>query len=87
MHTGYGGFAISADPFPNPIILTFLQMYSAIVAVPSIRGGGEFGEEWHRGGRREMMVYTPGAASHLSNREIVSTISLPPRMTAIYHFS
>jgi prolyl oligopeptidase PreP (S9A serine peptidase family) len=92
MHTGYGGFAISADPFFNPIILTFLQMYSAIFAVPSIRGGGEFGEEWHRGGRREnrvceMMVYTPGAASHFSNREIVSTISLPPRMTAISHFS
>nr|QKM76213.1 prolyl oligopeptidase [Lepiota venenata] len=50
---GYGGFAISADPFFSPIILTFLQMYGAILAVPNIRGGGEFGEEWHKSGRRE----------------------------------
>ncbi|KDR68475.1 hypothetical protein GALMADRAFT_78538 [Galerina marginata CBS 339.88] len=55
---GYGGFATSADPFFSPIILTFLQTYGAIFAVPSIRGGGEFGEEWHKGGRRETKVNT-----------------------------
>lgn len=67
LRTGYGGFAISADPFFSPVILTFLQTYNAILAVPNIRGGGEFGAEWHRGGRRENKVccahcLIPGAA-------------------------
>ncbi|KAF9457998.1 prolyl oligopeptidase [Collybia nuda] len=50
---GYGGFSISIDPFFSPTILTFLQTYGAILAVPNIRGGAEFGEEWHRAGTRE----------------------------------
>jgi prolyl oligopeptidase len=50
---GYGGFNISVDPFFSPTILTFLQKYGAILAVPNIRGGGEFGEDWHKGGYRE----------------------------------
>ena len=47
---------MSVDSFYSPMILTFLQMYGAILAVPNIRGGGEFGDEWHRGGRRETKV-------------------------------
>ncbi|KAF8622425.1 hypothetical protein AX15_007009 [Amanita polypyramis BW_CC] len=50
---GYGGFGITADPFFSAVILTFLQTYGAIMAIPNIRGGGEFGGEWHRMGRRE----------------------------------
>ena len=53
---GYGGFAISANPFFSPVILTFMQTYNVILAVPNIRGGGEFGGEWHRLGRREHKV-------------------------------
>ena len=54
--TGYGGFTISISPFFSPSILTFLRAYGAILAVPNIRGGGEFGEEWHLGGARERKV-------------------------------
>ena len=53
---GYGGFAISATPFFSPVILTFMKTYNAILAVPNIRGGGEFGGEWHKAGRRETKV-------------------------------
>lgn len=53
---GYGGFSISIDPFFSPTLLTFLQKYGAILAVPNIRGGGEFGETWHNGGIREKRV-------------------------------
>nr|ACQ65797.1 prolyl oligopeptidase [Conocybe apala] len=53
---GYGGFSISIDPFFSASILTFLKVYGAILVVPSIRGGNEFGEEWHRGGMKQNKV-------------------------------
>ncbi|KIL67398.1 hypothetical protein M378DRAFT_74086 [Amanita muscaria Koide BX008] len=53
---GYGGFNVSIDPFFSPTLLTFLQKYGAILAVPNIRGGGEFGETWHSAGVRENRV-------------------------------
>ena len=53
---GYGGFTISINPFFSFAFLTFLQHYHAVLAVPNIRGGGEFGEDWHQGGTRERKV-------------------------------
>ncbi|THH14599.1 hypothetical protein EUX98_g9591 [Antrodiella citrinella] len=53
---GYGGFSISVPPFFSASVLTFLQMCGAILAVPSIRGGGEFGEDWHQAAIRAKKV-------------------------------
>ncbi|KAI0052627.1 prolyl oligopeptidase [Auriscalpium vulgare] len=53
---GYGGFSIAISPFFSASILTFLHAYKAILAVPNIRGGSEFGEEWHLAGTRERKV-------------------------------
>lgn len=54
--SGYGGFAVSAEPeFKSPN-LTFIQRYGAVLAIPNIRGGGEFGIQWHEAAMKERKV-------------------------------
>lgn len=43
-------------PFFGSVILTFLQTYGMVFALPNVRGGGEFGREWHEAGCRENKV-------------------------------
>ncbi|HEY7574502.1 MAG TPA: prolyl oligopeptidase family serine peptidase [Thermoanaerobaculia bacterium] len=49
---GYGGFAVSMTPYYSAGAL-LLAAADGIFAIPNIRGGGEYGEEWHQGGKRE----------------------------------
>jgi prolyl oligopeptidase len=48
--TAYGGFAISLVPGFDPEMLLWLEQ-GGVYVVANIRGGGEFGEEWHHGAR------------------------------------
>lgn len=49
---GYGGFGISLKPRFIPIIYPLLED-GAIFVQANLRGGGEYGENWHRAGMRE----------------------------------
>jgi len=49
---GYGGFSISLTPRFYPQIIPFLEDGGTFV-VANLRGGKEYGEEWHRKGMRE----------------------------------
>ncbi len=50
--TGYGGFNISIVPRFSTTYLAWLEA-GGMVAVPNLRGGGEYGQEWHQAGMRE----------------------------------
>ncbi|MDF1544877.1 MAG: prolyl oligopeptidase family serine peptidase [bacterium] len=50
--TGYGGFNISQKPRFSTTYFTWLDN-GGILATVNLRGGGEFGQEWHRAGMFE----------------------------------
>lgn len=50
--TGYGGFNISLTPAFDPANFVLLEA-GGIYAVANLRGGGEYGDEWHQAGMFE----------------------------------
>jgi len=51
MLTAYGGFGTVEGPSYRPDVPLWLEL-GGVYAVANVRGGGEYGEEWHRAGSR-----------------------------------
>ncbi|HZF49688.1 MAG TPA: prolyl oligopeptidase family serine peptidase [Polyangiaceae bacterium] len=66
--TGYGGYGISISPGFDEVDSILLEN-GFVQAVANIRGGGEFGDEWHRAGNltKKQNVFDDfaGCAKHL----------------------
>ena len=66
--TGYGGFNVSLTPSFSRTAYLWME-HGGIYAVANLRGGAEFGEEWHRAGmlgnKQNVFDDMIGAAEHL----------------------
>ena len=76
---GYGGFNISLSPAFSVGNLVWMEM-GGVYAQPNLRGGGEYGEEWHQGGMklRKQNVFDDfiAAAQWLIDNKYTSTPKL-----------
>ncbi len=61
---GYGGFAVTSTPAFSPGIVAWCEA-GGVYALAGIRGGGEYGEDWHRAGmlQRKQNVFDDFAAA------------------------
>jgi len=75
----YGGFSISMTPYFRVDQLAWLEM-GGVYAQPSLRGGAEYGEEWHRAGmfEKKQNVFDDfiGAAEYLIREKYTSSSRL-----------
>lgn len=73
---GYGGFNVSLTPSFSVSNAVWMEN-GGIFAVPNLRGGGEYGQKWHDGGRKlnKLNVFKDfiAAANYLKNNKYTST--------------
>lgn len=50
---GYGGFNVNLTPVFSPSRIVWMQHLNGILVVANLRGGNEYGEEWHQGGIKQ----------------------------------
>lgn len=48
---GYGGFSVNMTPFFSSSYIALLEQ-GVVIAIPNLRGGSEYGEDWHRAGMK-----------------------------------
>ncbi|CAI2184310.1 5744_t:CDS:10, partial [Funneliformis geosporum] len=77
---GYGGFNISLTPSYTVSWLSFIQHFNGVVVSANLRGGGEYGEKWHKAGcqanKQNVFDDFQAVAKWLINNKITCTEKL-----------
>lgn len=73
---GYGAYGITLDPFFDPKLIAWYER-GGVFAVAHVRGGGEYGEDWHLAGKLLTKPNTwkdfIACAEYLINQKYTST--------------
>jgi prolyl oligopeptidase len=78
---GYGGFLISRTPTFMSEVVPWLER-KGVFAVVNLRGGGEYGEAWHRAGMRQKKQNVFDDFIAAAERLIQDGITRPDRLVA-----
>ncbi|KAG0293686.1 hypothetical protein BGZ96_002477 [Linnemannia gamsii] len=77
---GYGGFNRPLMADYSPAYTVFMQHFGGVVAIANIRGGGEYGKDWHRAGtkmdKQNVFDDFQYAAKHLINEKYTQPAKL-----------
>jgi prolyl oligopeptidase len=80
---GYGGFNVPETPVFNPRGLSLWLQRGGVYAVANLRGGSEYGEEWHRAGmldkKQNVFDDFAAAAEYLVSARVTSRERLAVR--------
>ncbi len=76
---GYGAYGITIEPFFDPKLLAWLEK-GGVYAVAHVRGGGVYGEDWHKWGMKLTKPNTwrdfIACAEYLIDRKFTSSSKL-----------
>jgi prolyl oligopeptidase len=82
---GYGAYGITFDPTFRPVLLSWFER-GGVYAVAHVRGGGEYGEDWHLGGKLLTKEHTIedflGCARYLIDHKYTSPARLAGQGTS-----
>jgi prolyl oligopeptidase len=77
---GYGAYGITYDPAFVPTNLAWLER-GGVLAVAHVRGGGEYGEDWHRAGMLLTKPHTVDDFIACGEYLIEKRYTTPPRLS------
>lgn len=77
--TGYGGFSASETPVFRRSIFPWLER-GGVFAVANLRGGGEYGEAWHRAGMRHEKQHVFDDFEAAAEALVAAKITSPGRL-------
>ena len=81
--TGYGGFEVPELPYYSGVQGSGWLARGGVLVVANIRGGGEFGPEWHNGGVKENRHHCYEDFSAVARDLIARKVSSPARLGCI----
>ncbi|HEX8011191.1 MAG TPA: prolyl oligopeptidase family serine peptidase [Casimicrobiaceae bacterium] len=76
---GYGAYGISVTPFYRPTFLPWFDR-GGVLAVAHVRGGGEYGEDWHKAGYKLTKPNTWNDAIASAEWLVAHKYTSPPKL-------